>query len=68
MKPYDQLQSEIQATLEKIARVNGSIARHMAQDTPDALALTQFEEIKIQLTQHLLTLLAAMDIKVDMAA
>ncbi|MCF2501136.1 MULTISPECIES: hypothetical protein [Dyadobacter] len=68
MKQYDQLQSEIQITLEKIARANASIARHNAQDNPDELAVNQFSDFKRQLTEHLLELLAEMDIRVSLAA
>ncbi|MET7256215.1 hypothetical protein ACWKW6_29280 [Dyadobacter jiangsuensis] len=68
MRPFDQLQAEIQDTLEKIIRVNASIARHEAQEQPDELAIAQFEEIKVQFTQHLLALLAEMDIKLKVAA
>ena len=68
MRPFDQLQAEIQDTLEKIIRVNASIARHGAQEQPDELAIAQFEEIKVQFTQHLLALLAEMDIKLKVAA
>ncbi|MCE7066278.1 hypothetical protein [Dyadobacter sp. CY326] len=68
MKQYDQLQSEIQITLEKIARANASISRHMAQDDPDELAISQFADFKKQLTEHLLELLAEMDIRVNLAA
>lgn len=68
MRPFDQLQTEIQDTLEKIVRVNASIARHEAQEEPDALAIAQFEEIKFQFTQHLLTLLEQMDIKLKLVA
>ncbi|MEO6284395.1 MAG: hypothetical protein ABIN80_00565 [Dyadobacter sp.] len=68
MKPYDQLQSEIQNTLEKIARVNTSLARHEAQDSPDQLAIEQYNDFKNQLTQQLLALLAEMDIRLNVAA
>ncbi|GGM97992.1 hypothetical protein GCM10010967_34750 [Dyadobacter beijingensis] len=68
MRPFDQLQVEIQDTLERIIRVNASIARHETQVQPDLLAISQFEEIKFQFTQHLLTLLAEMDIKLKLAA
>ena len=68
MKPYGQLQSEIQNTLEKIARANASLARHEAQDIPDKLAIEQFDEIKKELTQHLVDLLAEMDIRLRLAA
>ncbi|PSL25661.1 hypothetical protein [Dyadobacter jiangsuensis] len=68
MKPFEQLQAEIQTTLEKIVRVNASIARHEAQEHPDELAVAQFEEIKLQFTQHLLQLLSEMDIKLRVAA
>ena len=68
MRPFDQLQTEIRDTLEKIIRVNASIARHETQEQPDELAIAQFEEIKFEFTQHLLALLAEMDIKLNVAA
>lgn len=68
MKPYDHLQNEIQNTLEKIARVNASIARHEAQEKPDALAIEQFTDFKSQLTEQLVSLLAEMDIRLKVAA
>ena len=68
MKPYDHLQNEIQNILEKIARVNTSIARHEAQDIPDVLAIEQFIDFKSQLTEQLLGLLAEMDIRLKVAA
>lgn len=68
MKPFDHLQAEIQDTLEKIIRANAAIARHETQEQPDDLAIAQFEEIKFQFTQHLLKLLAEMDIKLKVAA
>lgn len=68
MRPFDQLQAEIQDTLEKIIRVNASIARHEAREQSDELAIAQFEEIKSRFTQHLLKLLAEMDIKLKVAA
>jgi hypothetical protein len=68
MRPFDELQVEIQMTLEKIIRANAAIARHEAQAQPDKLAISQFEQIKLQFTQHLLQLLAEMDIKLNVAA
>lgn len=68
MKQYDQLQSEIQITLEKIARANASISRHSTQNEPDELAIQQFSEFKKELTEHLLELLAEMDIRLNLAA
>jgi len=68
MKPYDQVQREIQNILDKIARANASIARHEAQDVPDKLALIQYGEMKGQLTEQLLVLLAEMDIRLSLAA
>ena len=68
MKPYDQVPREIQNILDKIARANVSIARHEAQDIPDKLALTQYGEMKRQLTEQLLELLAEMDIRLNLAA
>jgi hypothetical protein len=68
MRPYDHLQHEIQNTLEKIANVNASIARHEAQDNPDLLAIEQFVDFKSQLTEQLVSLLAEMDIRLKVAA
>ncbi len=68
MKPYVQLQSEIQDTLDKIARVNAAITRHQAENEPDELALTQYADFKKQLTEDLLALLAEMDIRLSLAA
>ncbi|WP_353717470.1 hypothetical protein [Dyadobacter sp. 676] len=68
MRPFDQLQTEIQDTLENIIRVNASIARHETQEQPDELAIAQFEEIKLQFTEHLVKLLAQMDIILRVAA
>lgn len=68
MKPYVQLQIEIQDTLDKIVRVNASITRHQAENEPDELALTQYADFKKQLTEDLLALLAEMDIRLSLAA
>jgi hypothetical protein len=68
MKAYEQLQNEVQLTLEKIAKTNGAIARHEAQEKRDNLAIQQYRDFKKQLTNHLLDLLEQMDIRFDVAA
>ena len=68
MKPYESLQDEIQHTLEAIGRVNAALVRHEAQESPDTLAIEQYQALKTNLTQHLLALLAEMDVNVSLAA
>ncbi|WP_439559150.1 hypothetical protein [Dyadobacter sp.] len=68
MKPFEQVQVEIQTTLEKIARANNAIARHEQEENVDELAVQQFKDFKKQLTEQLLELLQQMDIKFEVAA
>ncbi|WP_428663976.1 hypothetical protein [Runella sp.] len=68
MKPYESLQDEIQHTLETIGRINVALVRHEAQETPDALAIEQYQALKTDLTKQLLVLLAEMDVNVALAA
>lgn len=68
MKPYESLQDEIQHTLEAIGRVNAALVRHEAQESPDTLAIEQYQALKTNLTQQLLALLAEMDVNVSLAA
>jgi len=68
MKPFEQVQGQIQITLEKIAKVNSAIARHESEENVDGLAVQQFRDFKKQLTEQLLELLEQMDIRFDVAA
>ncbi|MCE7061649.1 hypothetical protein [Dyadobacter sp. CY343] len=68
MKPFEEIQEEIQLTLEKIARTNAAIARHESQEGVDNLAIQQYRDFKKQLTEQLLELLEQMDIRFDVAA
>lgn len=68
MKLYESLQDEIQHTLESIGRINANLVRHEAQESPDTLAIEQYQALKTDLTKQLLALLAEMDVNVALAA
>ena len=68
MEITDSTQIEIFHTLEKIERMNKSIAFHKTMKSPDQLAIEQYVRLKAQLTQQLLQLLANMDLKLQLAA
>ncbi len=68
MEIHDVRQIEIFHTLEKIERMNKSIAFHRAIDNPDKLAIEQYGQVKKQLVDQLLELLAEIDLKLQVAA
>lgn len=63
MEIQNELQIEILHTLEKIERVNKAAAFHRIQPDPDLLAINQYLNLKKELTNQLLSLLATMDVR-----
>jgi hypothetical protein len=63
MEIQSELQIEIFHTLEKIERVNKAAAFHQIQADADQLAINQYLNLKKELTNQLLSLLATMDIR-----
>jgi hypothetical protein len=63
MEIQSELQIEIFHTLEKIERVNKAAAFHQIQPDVDQLAITQYFNLKKELTNQLLSLLATMDVR-----
>ncbi len=63
MEIQNELQIQIFHTLEKIERMNKAAAFHQTQPDADQLAINQYLSIKKELTNQLLSLLAAMDVR-----
>lgn len=69
MEIKDAKQIEIFHTLEKIERLNGAIHFHKAmEEKVDDLAIEQYERMKAQLTEQLISLLEGMDLHLKVAA
>lgn len=68
MEIQDELQIEIFYTLEKIERMNRAAAFHKSQTEIDEYAIAQYFAMKASLTKQLLTLLAVMDVRLQMAS
>ncbi len=68
MEITTKVQIEIFHTLEKIERMNKAISFHKVINPPDEFAIEQYSEMKQQLTQQLIRLLANMDLRLQMAA
>lgn len=69
MEIKDSLHIEIFHTLEKIESLNRAIQFHIAmKDGQDELAIEQYRQQKAHLTEQLLELLEAMDVRLHIAA
>ncbi|MFN0033751.1 MAG: hypothetical protein ACKVUS_01705 [Saprospiraceae bacterium] len=67
-KQITDLPIPVVATLEKIERVNASIARHKNAPMPDVFAIEQWQEVKNDLVRQLKELLSeCMDVEFPLA-
>ena len=68
MELRDQRHIQIFHTLEKLERLNEAIQFHTAQESIDQLAVEQYKEQKVQLTEDLVQLLREIDLSLEVAA
>ncbi len=58
MEINDELEIQIFHTLEQVKRMNDAIRRHQQANSPNALMIEQFQEMKTRLTDELRSLLS----------